>query len=134
MSQENVEIVEQMVTAWNRGDHDAARDFFDPDVEVEAALGADIDGKYFGHAGLAELMRFWGAFGSFRSDIEKCISAGDVVVMLFRHRGTGKRSGIDVELRNWHVFTVRNGKIVRHGHFSTEAQALEAAGPSGLGK
>jgi ketosteroid isomerase-like protein len=44
MSQENVELVQQMVNAWNRGDYDAARDFFDPDVEVEAALGADIDG------------------------------------------------------------------------------------------
>ena len=128
MSQENVELVQQMVNAWNRGDYDAARDFFDPDVEVEVALGADIDGTYFGHAGLARLMRFWGAFGSFRSDIEKCIPAGDAVVTLLHHYGIGKRSGIDVDMRNWHVFTIRNGKIVRPGHFSTEAQALEAAG------
>jgi ketosteroid isomerase-like protein len=130
MSQENVELVQQMINAWNRGDYDAARDFYDPDVEVEAALGADIDGTYYGHAGLARLMRFWGAFGSFHSDIEKCIPAGDVVFTFFHHHATGKRSGIDVELRNWHVFTFRNGKIVRHGQFSTEAQALESAGLS----
>jgi uncharacterized protein len=130
MSQENVELVQQMVNAWNRGDYDAARDFFDPDVEVEAALGADIDGTYFGHAGLATLMRFWGAFGSFRSDIEKCIPAGDAVVTLLHHHATGKRSGIDVEMRNWHVYTVRNGKIVRFRQFRTEARALEAAGLS----
>jgi ketosteroid isomerase-like protein len=57
MSHQNVELVQQMINAWNRGDYDTARDFFDPEVEVEAALGADIDGTYFGHAGLAKLMR-----------------------------------------------------------------------------
>jgi hypothetical protein len=35
-----------MVNAWNRGDYDAARDFFDPDVEVETAMGVDYDGTY----------------------------------------------------------------------------------------
>jgi uncharacterized protein len=130
MSEENVELVKQMVDAWNRGDYDTARHCFDPDVEVEVAQGDVIDGMYVGHAGLARLMRFWGAFSSFHSDIEKCIPAGDAVVALLHHHGTGKSSGIDVETRNWHVFTVRNGKIVRSRHFSTEAQALEAAGLS----
>jgi ketosteroid isomerase-like protein len=31
-------------------------------------------------------------------------------------------------MRNWHVYTVRNGKIVRFRQFRTEARALEAAG------
>jgi ketosteroid isomerase-like protein len=130
MSQENVEIVQQMFDAWNRGDYDAAREFFDPGVEVESALGADFDGTYRGHAGLAKLMRFWGAFGSFRSDIGKSIPAGDAVVTLIDHHATGKRSGIDVDMRNWQVFTVRGDKIVRYGLFSTEAEALAAAGLS----
>ncbi len=123
-----MEIVRQMFDAWNRGDYNAAHEFFDPDVEVESVLGADVDGTYRGHAGLAKLMRFWGAFGSFRSDIEQTISVGDAVVTCLHHHATGKRSGIDVEMRNWQVFTVRGDKIVRHGLFRTEAQALEAAG------
>lgn len=131
MSEENAELVQRLFNAWNRGDYDAARDVFDPDVEVEAVLGGDLDGTYFGHAGLAKLMRFWGAFGSFHSDIERCIPAGDAVVTLMHHHATGKRSGIDVDMRNWQVFTVRNGRVVRYGLFSTEAQALEAAGLSG---
>ncbi len=115
MSQENVEIVQQMFDAWNRGDYDAAREFCDPDVEVESALGADFDGTYRGHDGLAKLLRFWGAFGSFRSEIEKRISAGDAVVALLHHHATGKRSGLDVDMRNWQVFTIRDGKVVRYG-------------------
>lgn len=128
MSQENAELVQHMFAAWNRGDHDAARDFFDPDVVVEAAGGTDMDGTYLGHAGLAEVMRFWGAFGSFRSDVEGWIPAGDAVVARVHHQATGKHSGIDVEMQNWQVFTIRRGKIVRYALFSTEARAREAAG------
>ena len=119
-------MVRQMFDAWNRGDYDAARDFFYPEVEVQAAVGADFDGIYKGHDGLARLMRFWGAFGTFRSDIEKCIPVGDAVVTLLHHHATGKRSGIDVEMRDWQVFTFRKDKIVRQRLFSTEAQALDA--------
>ena len=130
MSQENVELVQQMFEAWNRGDYDAAREFFDPDVEVESALDADFDGTYRGHAGLTKLMRFWGAFGTFHSEIEKCIPTDDAVVTLLHHHATGRRSGIEVEMHNWQVFTIRNGKIVRYGLVSTEADALKAAGLS----
>jgi ketosteroid isomerase-like protein len=130
MSRENVEIVQRMFDAWNRGDYDAARDFFDPEVHVEAELGTDFDGTYHGLAGLGRLMRFWNAFGSFRTDIEKWVPAGDSVVALAHHHATGKRSGIDVDMRNWQVFTIRNGKVVRYGLVRTEAQALEAAGLS----
>jgi ketosteroid isomerase-like protein len=128
MSQEAMEIIQRMFDAWNRGDYDAARDFFDPDVQVEAALGTDFDGTYRGLAGLERLMRFWNAFGSFRTDIEKWVPAGDAVVALTHHHATGKRSGIDVDMRNWQVFRVRNGKVVRYGLVRTEAQAVEFAG------
>ena len=127
MSEGNVAIVQQMFDAWNRGDYDAARAFFDPGVEVECALGADFDGTYRGHAGLAKLMRFWGAFGTFRTEIDRCFPAGDAVVTLLHHHATGKRSGLDVEMRNWQVFTFREDKVIRYELFRTEADALKAA-------
>lgn len=126
MSEENVELLREMFEAWNRGDYDAARGFFDPDVEAECSLGTDLDGTYSGHAGIAKLMRFWGAFGTFRSDIERYMPVGDAVVMLLNHHATGKSSGIDVETSNWQAFTIRNRRIVWYGIFSTEARALEA--------
>ena len=131
MSQENVELVRAMFRAWNQGDYDTAQDLFDPDVEVESALDADFDGEYRGHSGLAKLMQFWGAFGDFHTDLERCIPVGNAVVTLLHHHATGRHSGIEVEMRNWQVFTIRNGKIVHYGLFSTESQALEAAGLSG---
>ena len=39
-------------------------------------------------------------------------------------------SGAEVEMRDWQVFTLREGMIVRYGLFATREQALEAAGLS----
>jgi ketosteroid isomerase-like protein len=75
-------------------------------------------------------MRFWGAFGTHRSEIEDWVTVNDEVVVEVHHSATGKRSGIEVEMRDWHVFTVRGAKIVRWRVFNTGEQALEAAGLS----
>ena len=126
MSQANVEIVRQTLEDWNRGDAATARDAWDPGVEIEASVGGVFDGSYDGYDGLAELMRFWGAFGTFRSEIEDCVTAGDEVIAEVHHYATGKSSGVEVEMRNWQVFTVRGAKIVRWRLFGTQAQALKA--------
>ncbi len=123
-----MEIVREMFNAWNRGDYTKGLEAIDADVRVEVELGFDVDGVYRGHAGLAELLRFWGAFGSFHSEVEEFIPSGEEVVTTLLHYGVGKSSGVEVEMRNWQVFTVREGKIVRYRLFSTRGQALEAAG------
>ena len=130
MSQENVEIVRRMLDDWNRGNSEDGLKRVDADVVVEVDLGFDVDGKYLGHAGLGELLKFWGAFGSFHSEIEELIPSGADVFIAVLHQGTGKRSGVEVEMRNWQVFTLRGGKVVRYRLFRTRRQALKAAGLS----
>ena len=130
MSEENVEIVRRMFDAWNRGNYEDGQKTIDADVEVEVDLGFDVDGKYLGHAGLAELLEFWNAFGSFRSDVEELIPSGEDVFTTVLHHGMGKSSGIKVEMRNWQVFTLRGGKIVRYRLLGTRVKALKAAGLS----
>jgi ketosteroid isomerase-like protein len=56
------------------------------------------------------------------------IDAGDKVVGCARLRGTGKLSGIDIDLMAFHVITLNAGKIVRVEVFLDRAQALAAAG------
>jgi len=41
---------------------------------------------------------------------------------------TGKESGVPVELRNAHEFTIRDGMLVRFKVYGDRATALEAAG------
>jgi ketosteroid isomerase-like protein len=114
MSEENIEIVRRMFEDWNRRAFDSALEAVSPEVEVEMSAQSDIDGTYLGHDGLRRMLRFWGAFADFRSTIH--------------HRGRGKTSGVDVEMTNWQVFTLREGRIVRYRVFGSRDEALEAAG------
>jgi ketosteroid isomerase-like protein len=124
-----VEIVRSIADAWNRRDYSAALEPVTPDVRVESALGWDLDGTYNGIPGLQKwLARFWGSFVEFRTEIEECIPVEDEVVFAAHHYGRGKASGVEVEVRNWQVCTVRDGKLVRYRVFPTKAEALEAAG------
>ena len=125
-----MEIVRKMFDAWNRRDYAAAQEAFDPEVEVELRIEAPNDGIYRGYDGLRKMLRPWGAFATFRSDIEEVLVAGDEVFITAHHYGRGKSSGIDVEMKNWQVFTVRDGRFVRYRIYGTRGQALEAAGLS----
>jgi ketosteroid isomerase-like protein len=130
MSQENVEVVRSMFDAWNRRDYAAALRLVAPEIRVESALGhGDLDGTYDGIPAVQRwLARFWGSFIEFRTEIEECIPVEDEVVVAAHHHGRGKASGVEVEMRNWHVCTVRDGKVVRLRFVPTRPEALEAAG------
>jgi uncharacterized protein len=131
MSQENVEIVRRLYETYDRGDYWAGLDSIDPDIEVETRLGMDLDGTYRGHAGLGEMMRaFWGEFEDIRSWIEEAIPAGSHVVVAARFSGRGKRSGVEIDMPAWHVWSLRDGKVVRWQQVRTKQEALEAAGLS----
>jgi ketosteroid isomerase-like protein len=57
------------------------------------------------------------------------IDAGESVVLFTHNTGLAKSSGIRFGIRVGHVFTFRNGKIVRCQYFGEDrAACLEAAG------
>jgi len=129
MSQENVEIVRHLYAVWNRGDYPSALALIDPEVEIEAMHGSLSKGTYRGHAGLYEVLEdFWTQFDDRHSEVEECIPAGDDVFTSVLFHARGKRSGIDVEMRQWQVWTLRDGKVVRWRYFADRQDALEAAG------
>jgi ketosteroid isomerase-like protein len=131
MSQENVEIVRAMFDAWNRGDFEESGAAFEPEVEVEMHLGADNDGTYRGFDEMAKMLRsFWGTFSEFRSEPADFAVSGEEVAATVHHRGRGRTSGAEVQMTNWHVFTVRGGRIVRYRMYARQDEALEAAGLS----
>jgi ketosteroid isomerase-like protein len=130
MSEENEALVVRLLDAWNRRDYAESQSGFSPDVEIEAAIDGPMDGTYSGYEGLREIMKFWGAFAEFRSDIEEIRSSGDRVFIEAHHHARGKTSGVDVEMTNWQVFTMRDGAIVRYALYASREQALEAAGLS----
>jgi ketosteroid isomerase-like protein len=83
-----------------------------------------------GRAAIEEVGKLWGAaFDEFSADIEEYIDAGDFVICALRWHGQGKASGASIDLRQFDVYELREGQIVRGTlGFRTKAEALEAAG------
>ena len=147
MSEENVEIVRQVVelfrnldlksegAAVGEGDVAAAIEFFHPDFELDATRAPmpDLRGKF---TGLTEPAAFWSKWLEAWDSIEfedELTDAGEGIVLaaITPMAMRGKGSGIAVEFpRHWHVFTLREGQVIRQTLFLDESEALEAAGLS----
>jgi ketosteroid isomerase-like protein len=135
MSEENVEIVRQIYEGAANRDADAVFALYDPDVEWDVSRSQMArlvgEGVYRGHDGLR---RFFHAYHEAWEDITyeaaELIDAGDQVVSIDTEQARGRASGVDVDLTQYAVWTVRDGKIVRAVWFATRAEALEAAGLS----
>jgi ketosteroid isomerase-like protein len=131
MSQENVKLVRALYEAWNRGAGPSALDLIDPEIEVNAEVGGLFDGTYRGYAGLGELLQsFWSNFEDYRTEVEQCMPAGDHVMVEVHHRARGKTSGAAVDMRQWQVWTFRDGRALRWRLMRSRQEALESAGLS----
>ncbi len=76
-----------------------------------------------------EFFRDWVSdFDDFRSDVEEWIDAGDTVIAAVRASGRGKKSGIAVDSRDWHAWTLRDGKMWRLRIYDERHEALKAVG------
>jgi hypothetical protein len=132
VSRENVEVVRRAIDAFNRGELEALAevvDFYDPEIEYHEDPGFLEAGVYRGPGALAAHWRqFLDAFEDYRFEIEELLDAGDDVVVLTHQLGRGKGSGIEVDMRNAWVFTLRDGKLARIRPYADRAEALAAAG------
>jgi ketosteroid isomerase-like protein len=133
MSRENVEIVRRFNAAFNRGEVDAALKFFAPDAElVDLANAPDQGSVVKGIDAIGQAWTLWtAAFDELRADIEDQVDAGDVVISAVHWHGTGKASGMSIDVRQFDVAEFRRGQIVRATlGYRTKADALKAAGLS----
>jgi uncharacterized protein len=129
MSAENVELVRAAYEAWNRGDVDAVLQYLDPDVELRDPPEAPDAQVWHGHEGYRrQLEQFMAAWAEASIEPEEIVDAGDKVLVRVHYRVRGKGQGIEVELRIFHVITLRDGKGVVIQVHGDEARAREAAG------
>ena len=132
MSQENVEILDAMVAAFDRRDFDQAVRYIDPDLELNpGVLAPDHDAQLIGHRGWREFIRVAiEAWETVSVEPKERIETEDgriLSVDLWRLR---KRDGIEIDRELPTLFTFRDGLIARIDGFTDKAEALEAAGLS----
>jgi uncharacterized protein len=135
MSQENVELVRQLIEALNRGDLEAALALADAPPEFEfvpsGVLIPDLSGVLRGPEGLRRLVEvFWSGFDDLGIEVHELVDARDQVFASFTFWGRGKQSGAETSWDAWGVWTVRDGRMLRFQGFTDRDPALEAAGLS----
>jgi uncharacterized protein len=131
MSQENVEVVQLALAAFEQGGLDATLPFYDPEVIWEEAEDEPEAETYCGHDGLRALVEKWLVpFDDLRIEPEEFIDAGDVVVMPYRFRGRERSSGTDITAPETWIFSLRDGRICEVREYRRKAEALEAVGLS----
>jgi ketosteroid isomerase-like protein len=133
MAKENVELVREMVAAFNRGDLDSWLEYWVDDIDYRAAEGAlDDRGPIHGRDALRAYVQDWfDTFDDFRQEPVELIDAGeDKVIPVLRITGRAKLSGVETDLTYAALYTFRDGKIAIGREYFTRAEALEAAGLS----
>ena len=130
MSEENVEIVREMVTRFAAGDWEGWREVFTEDAIWDtSATTTPQAGVYEGHAGMERFFIDW--LGTWENPVVETlelIDAGDCVISVFRWTGRGKASGVETETTMFGVYVVEGGLILRFRQYESREEALEAAG------
>ena len=127
----NVELVRAIYDAFNRRDWDAAFRDQSPDGELILPSGPNSN-RYQGRDAI---QGYWeemlSAFDALLAEPEQLLEAGDQVVAIVRTRAQPKGTSAEIETRNGHLWTVRDGKGVCMQLFPAPEDALEAAGVLG---
>ena len=126
MSQENVEVVLRSIEAFEH-DEEAWLSTFDPAFEWHPIEEGHSPAR--GHEAAVRVRRRWlENWEGHQIDVEETKDGADSVVASSHITGRGKRSGVEVDLRIYMYFKLRDGKIVYLYEYADRAEALEAAG------
>ena len=117
MASVNVELVQSIFAAWERGDFSSV-EWAHAEIEFVSAGGPEA-GSGTGVAAMARTNREWlGAWEEYRVRAEEYRELDDErVLVLFRRTGRGKTSGLELgqmRTEGADLFHVRAGKVVRY--------------------
>jgi ketosteroid isomerase-like protein len=134
MSEEDLEVVQRAwEAAWVRKDNETALALYDAEVQIDLTAVPHLGQSrvYFGLEGVQAWLRdLLASFGELKVEVEEWIDAGERVIAMVHNYGRGRRTGVPIDKLEAHLWTVRDGLLVRLQIFPTRAEALEAAGLS----
>jgi uncharacterized protein len=130
----NVELVRQAWAAWLRGNVDAMFGFFHPEVVWDMTHFREWpDVTYRGSESVRRFMNEWlEVWDDYEVGLDELLAAPDGrVVSLAWQRGTGRRSGLPMEMQWAQITALQDRKITRIDNYDERSKALEAAGLKG---
>jgi ketosteroid isomerase-like protein len=129
MDSEGEDAARRFADAITRGDRELALAVCHPEIELNSMLG--ISGHaYHGHEGIHEYFDdVASAWEHWTVEVERVVEAADgrvVIVMTMHARGRG--SGATLAGRTAHIWTVRDGRLLRNELYRDPEQALRDVG------
>ncbi|HTP18805.1 MAG TPA: nuclear transport factor 2 family protein [Solirubrobacteraceae bacterium] len=125
MSDSNLELARRGYEAVSRGDFDAIRDLFDPDVKWHGG-DPDWEGSCRNRDQALAFMRQARERNNPLGEAVDMVEAGDKVVVILQRTGEDGEPELVANLT-----TFRDGKVIEMVHYPNPDDALAAAGASG---
>jgi ketosteroid isomerase-like protein len=130
MSEENVEVIRTAYEAFDRGDLEAVSRLHARTIEWQTSVEDPDAATHRGRVAVRRYIEgYMETFPGLRADLEECVEVpNDRVLATVRYTGRARASGMDMDWRQWLVYTIKDGMIVRAAEYFDRDQALEAAG------
>jgi len=126
MGTQNEEAARRFAETITSGDRAAALAVCHPEIEFESMLGLSGH-RYVGHAGINQYFDdAESAWEDWEVAVEQTVEGPDgrvAIVMTMHARGRG--SGVSLATRTAHIWTLRDGRLVRNQLFREPERALE---------
>jgi ketosteroid isomerase-like protein len=126
--EENERLLRAGVEAYNRGDVRAMVDLFDPEIELYVDSAQGNPGTWHGLEGFQRMVESWrDAFAEDRSEVIGLEMVSDRhLIAEMRQTAIGSVSGVPVEMTNYYLLELRDGRAVRFHIYGDRETAMAA--------
>ena len=129
MSRADLERIRRGYEAFRRDGLDGILEHVHPDIEWVQDPAFPGAQTFHGHEGVRRWFeRLSDSFGAFHVEVEDLVDAGDRIVVLLTVHTRGAESGVAVDTRMAHVWTLKDGKGSRVRFYLDPAAALRDVG------
>ncbi len=127
MAEQNVNALKRGYAALNRGDLSVVLELLHPEIEWHEPAPSPDAGTHRGRESFERFLRGWlESFEEFRVEPEQIVERGDVLIAVVRQSGKGRASGVGVDTRLAHLWSVEAGQAVRWEAIANPDEALAA--------
>jgi ketosteroid isomerase-like protein len=127
VAEPNVNALKRGYAALNRGDLSVVLELLHPEIEWHEPAPSPDAGTHRGRESFERFLRGWlESFEDFRVEPEQIVERGDVLIAVVRQSGKGRASGVGVDTRLAHLWSVEAGQAVRWEAIANPDEALAA--------
>ena len=126
MAPSNIDLIRPIYEEWGQGHWRTRFEVYDPNMEWGwSSEFPGLAGVFRDARDPNPRLRTWlSGWEYWRAEAEEFLDLGDHVVVLATYHGRGKGSGVEIEQDGAHVFTLRDGKVVRLEIFASRDKAI----------